>query len=453
MTAKGTGFTSGELVKLYWDSITGVTLGTATADASGNISQSITIPTTAIPGTHQVISVGQTSSVSFTTSITLDTSWGDFGLYSVHHRQNFYEFKLGATNVANLKLKWTSAPTATNLESSPVYANGLVYITTSDGQLNAYNATTGALQWNFNSNTGFENFSAPLVDPTTNTVFFGTIGHDYPGIPSPSYALDAKTGTLKWSVILPWDDFGFPTLALQTIYLGTSSEAQAGSLIAIDVVSGHVDWQDSTTGGVWGAVAVDTTANILVTGLGNPYDAVRAYNPITGATLWTYSVPNSPGDLDVGSGIDIANGLVYASSKNGSVYAVHESDGTLAWSAQINTGIDDVSSPAYSPVGGTHGTVYVGTLGGRLYSLDASTGAINWSTNVGGAVWSSPAVVNGVVYLSTGLNSASFYALNASTGAILWSFKPGAKSFSSPIVVNGWLYCNATDGKLYAFSL
>src|SRR2546429_5135616 len=47
------------------------------------------------------------------------------------------------TNVANLKLKWaaTTGTTNTNLEDSPVYANGIVYIVTPDGTLNTYNAT------------------------------------------------------------------------------------------------------------------------------------------------------------------------------------------------------------------------------------------------------------------------------------------------------------------------
>jgi outer membrane protein assembly factor BamB len=72
---------------------------------------------------------------------------------------------------------------------------------------------------------------------------------------------------------------------------------------------------------------------------------------------------------------------------------------------------------------------------------------------LGGAVWSSPAIANGVVYVATAGGSHSFYALSEASGAILWSYNPTVISYSSPIVVNGWVYYAATNGQLYAFSL
>jgi outer membrane protein assembly factor BamB len=41
-----------------------------------------------------------------------------------------------------------------------------------------------------------------------------------------------------------------------------------------------------------------------------------------------------------------------------------------------------------------------------------------WKFTTGGVVWSSPAVVNGVVYVGSLDNNT--YALNATTGAQLW---------------------------------
>ena len=447
VTASGSGYQPGESVNIYWDSTSGSLLATATADVNGNINHTVTTPGNATTGTHSLIGVGQTSAHSFTASLTINTNWGDFGFTLDHHRQNAYENTLAPLNVGNLTLKW-SASTAKPFYGSAVYANGLVYQAALGGFLNAYNATTGVPLWQYNTQTGFTNVSSPMVDTTTNTVFFGTVAQWNPGIPSPVYALDATSGVLKWSLIIPWDEYGFPTLAFNTIYVGSTHEGGPGSLLALDVLSGHITWQYKSAGGIWGSVAVDASNNTVFTGIGNPVDAVVSLNATTGAFNWQYSVPNSAGDTDVGAGIAIDNGLVYVDSKNGSIYAIHENDGTYAWSTQIATDVDDVSSPAISSV---LGILYVGSIDSNLYALNKQTGAVLWKIPTGGIIKSSPALANGVLYFAS--EDDKIYAANASNGNVLWSFKTANQSQSSPIVVNGWLYCGSTDGKLYAFSL
>lgn len=452
ITVVGAGFQAGESVALYLDSSSGASLGTAIADNKGDINQPVTVPSSANPGVHSVVGVGQVSNTSFSSSLAIDTSWGDFGFDQMHHRMNPSEFTLTKNNVASLQLKW-SATISQGLQSSPVYANGLVYITTTDGKLDAYNATTGALKWQFDSQTGLSNVSSPLVDPATGIVSFGVVGHFFTGIPSPYYALDAQTGVLKWSILLPWNEFAFPTLALNTIYVGTAKEGSSATMFAIDEVSGHINWKVVTSSSLWGAVAVDTSTNSIFTGEGNPANAVLALNASTGAQLWQYSVPNSPGDLDVGAGVDVANGLVYASSKNGSVYALHENDGSLAWTVVINnSNHSDVSAPAYAS-STPHGVIYVGGVNNSIDALDATNGSTIWVFKTSGPVYSSPAVANGIVYFSVDSKTTNFYALDASNASILWSSSTGGASYSSPIVIDGWLYYGTVQGNLYAFSL
>lgn len=448
VTAIGSGFQANESVKVYWNRTSGTLLATTTADTNGNISQTVTIPANGTPGQNTVISVGQTSGLSFTTPITIDTPWDNFGLDYAHHRENIYDQSVGTGNVGNLKLKWT-ASTKQGLEASPVYANGIVYQPTSDGFLNAYNATTGSKIWQFNCQCIFRSFSAPLVDTNTNMVFFGTVGYADEGIPSPFYALDAQSGTLLWSVILPWHTLGFPTLAFNNLYLGTSHLDHGNcQLLALDEVSGHFSWQYATDSGVWGSVAVDPNTQTVFTGIGNPSAAVVALDAITGVVKWHDAIAEYGPDDDVGSGITIANGLVYASSKNGSVYAFNESTGAFVWSTAIGGQSNgDISTQAVS----AQGVLYVGSINNALYALNAATGALIWKTPVGGHIYSSPAIANGVVYFAS--FDQKIYALNASTGAVLWSYMTNRLSYSSPIFVNGWLYCGSTDGNLYAFSL
>ncbi|HCI78939.1 MAG TPA: hypothetical protein DHW02_04545, partial [Ktedonobacter sp.] len=340
------------------------------------------------------------------------------------------------------------------LWSSPVYANGIVYQASSRGILNAYNATTGSLIWQYNTQTVDTEVSAPLVDTNTNTVFYGTItqlisSSTDVGLPSPVYGLDAQTGALKWSMIIPADEYGFPTLAFNTVYVGAARELGPGYVLALDIVTGNVRWEYFTHS-VWGSMAVDTGKGIVFTGNANPNAQVLALNAQNGQLLWQFNVPNSSGDTDVGSGITIGNnGLIYANSKNGNTYGINESDGTMAWSTTIALHYDfsDVSSPALSSTG----VLYVGSTDTNLYALDAATGAVLWKVSVGAGISSSPALANGVVYFAS--TNDTFYALDATNGTILWSFTTGALSYSSPIVVNGWLYCASSDGQLYAFSL
>ncbi|HEY6540615.1 MAG TPA: PQQ-binding-like beta-propeller repeat protein [Ktedonobacteraceae bacterium] len=395
-TAAATGFQANEAVNVYWDSASGTPLATANADGNGNLSQAVTIPAGTTPGSHSLIAVGQLSHTSFTTGVTVNTNWADFGLGEALHRENTYENTLGVSNVGNLKLKWSASQVINNLgDSSPVYANGIIYLTTASGTLNAYDAISGVLKWQYDPKTAFVNLGSALVDPANNLVFFGSMAHQNPGSPSPFYALNAQNGALLWSIILPNNQYSFPSLAFQTVYIGTSlASDSSGSIYALDEMTGNVNWHHTTVGGVWTAVGADTSTNTVFASSGDPGFDVFAFNATTGAVRWQIQVPNSSQDLDPGSGLPVANGLVYTSSKNGNVYALRESDGSIAWTRQIaKISVDDVSTPAIA----SNGTLYVGSRDGFLYALNATTGAVIWKAAHVGPVDSSPAIANGVV--------------------------------------------------------
>jgi len=61
-------------------------------------------------------------------------------------------------------------------------------------------------------------------------------------------------------------------------------------------------------------------------------------------------------------------------------------------------------------------------------------------------------VANGVVYFGTHSEGA-LYALYASTGALLWKYTTWLYIDSSPAVVNGIVYVGSGDHNLYAFHL
>ncbi len=109
------------------------------------------------------------------------------------------------------------------------------------------------------------------------------------------------------------------------------------------------------------------------------------------------------------------------------------------------TGMSVYSSPAV-----VDGMVYIGSYDKKVYALYTADGAFKWSYTTGGAVESSPTVVNGVVYVGSDDNKT--YALNAASGNLLWSYSTGGYVTSSPAVVGGIVYVGSLDKKVYALN-
>ncbi len=115
--------------------------------------------------------------------------------------------------------------------------------------------------------------------------------------------------------------------------------------------------------------------------------------------------------------------------------------GTIEWVFSSGGAIH--SSPAVAD-----GIVYVGSRDYKLYALDAATGAKLWEYETGSWVESSPTIVNGVVYF--GSNDSKLYALDADSGEKLWDFDTRFPIMSSPAVADGIVYFGADDYYVYA---
>ena len=115
--------------------------------------------------------------------------------------------------------------------------------------------------------------------------------------------------------------------------------------------------------------------------------------------------------------------------------------GELKWRFQTDAPIS--SSPAV--VGGR---VYISTGDRRIVALDADSGDLIWDHKVPGPVDSSVAVAGGMVFV--GLRDGRVLALNADTGEVRWAFQTNGPVFSPPTIYQGELYAGSGDGKVYA---
>jgi outer membrane protein assembly factor BamB len=104
------------------------------------------------------------------------------------------------------------------------------------------------------------------------------------------------------------------------------------------------------------------------------------------------------------------------------------------------------SSPAI-----VDGVVYIGSYDGKFYAIDAYTGIEIWNYFVDQTITSSPAVEGEFVYFLA--EDGIFYALNISDGSLEWSYDLGDGSWdwSSPAVHNGYVFVGSSLGYVYKF--
>ncbi len=74
-----------------------------------------------------------------------------------------------------------------------------------------------------------------------------------------------------------------------------------------------------------------------------------------------------------------------------------------------------------------------------------------WNFTTNAAVWSSPAVANGYVFV--GCRDCNLYCLNASNGQLIWNFTTGGEVDSSPAIYHGCVYVGSDDGWVYCIDI
>jgi len=277
------------------------------------------------------------------------------------------------------------------------------------------------------------------------------------------YAIDAVSGTQLWELGVEDGFSGSPAVANGVIYIGGSST----DLYAVDAATGTVLWAFGLDGYL-GPDPVVANGLVYIGAYGNDIPPFVAIDAVTGKERWSFPID---GDYSTAA---VAKGVVYVTDGSGKLFALDASTGTKRWKTEAVDGVPSVvagvvyisSSTGYLDAvdarTGTQLWSFVPKLNGssaspavangvvyinsdQLYALDARTGTQLWSFPKTG---SSPAVANGVVYMG----SDQLYALDAKTGTQLWSY-PIDSTYSPPVVVNGMVYIADGAGSVYAFHL
>jgi eukaryotic-like serine/threonine-protein kinase len=114
--------------------------------------------------------------------------------------------------------------------------------------------------------------------------------------------------------------------------------------------------------------------------------------------------------------------------------------GKVRWSLEQSESVD--SSPAV-----VDGVLYVGG-NFKLFAVEARSGKTIWTRPTTGPVNTSPSVTDDLLFL--GLLDGRVIALNRHSGELKWQFKTGNYIIGSSTVVDGFLYIGSGDSHLYA---
>jgi outer membrane protein assembly factor BamB len=363
-----------------------------------------------------------------------------FGYNLDHTRYNPVETTLGIANVSKLMLSWTAA-TVSAIYSSPVVANGIVYISSTDHYLYAFDRKAGTLLWKA-ATTSIDGASFIFSTPTVvnGVLYIGSTDHNL-------YAFNASgcgkpVCSSLWAAPTGDAIYSSPAVANGVVYIGSYDH----NLYAFNASNGAQLWKAATGDMIVSSPAVDNG----VVYVGSFDHKFYAFSAATGKMLWMAST-----GYKINSSPTISNGVVYVGSDDHNLYAFNASGCgklicTYLWVGPTESYI--YSSPAVA-----NGMVYIGSHDGLLYAFKAAgCGSAScsplWTATTGGAIESSPAVANGVIYI--GSWDHKLYAFNATTGAVLWNYSTGDQiTSSSPVVIDGVVYVGSIDHKLYAFSL
>ena len=335
--------------------------------------------------------------------------------------------------------------------STPAVANGTVYAGSYDGKFYALNAQTGAVRWKFategerrfeakgihglepKNQTTADQFDVFLSSPVIvqGAVYFGSGDGNL-------CALDATSGELKWKFKTGDVVHSSPAYADGVLYFGSWDSF----FYAVDATTGKEKWRFH--GGedplIHNQVGFQSSAAVVdgIVYVGCRDSNLYALDAATGKEKWRFNnemswVITSPA---------VAQGKVFFATSDSSLYhVVDAATGKPVLRQQDKAYL--FSSPLV--VGDV---VLIGILNGTLEARDGKSGELLWDfqteTSKQNKGW--------VLTADRKFNEPMFYYSNwreAPMVATDRQFSIGA-IFSSPLVVNGVVYFGSTDGNLYA---
>lgn len=292
-----------------------------------------------------------------------------------------------AFNAATGYPMWETSIGNDQRDSSPVVVGTTLYIGSwSAGEVFALDTTNGHRIWE-TTNIDATIDSTPTV--VGHYLYVGALDHHV-------YAVDTRTGAVKWQVAVDGEVEVQPAVAHGLVYVGTwNRNSKAGTVYALYANGSGIKWQKQT------------------------------------------------GPIEHSSPVVVGN-TVYLGSTDGNLYILN------AWSGKFFAASDMHDDPLDTTPAVAGRTVYIGGQQ-RLYTFDRVSGKPGWTHHTGQYV-SDPVVVDRIVFF--GSYDDNVYALDAVTGQSRWNspHQTSGSVESTPTIVAGVVYIGSDDHQLYALN-
>jgi outer membrane protein assembly factor BamB len=302
-----------------------------------------------------------------------------------------YEPHQMALDAKTGKVLWDTETKGSMLFSGSYYQGRFIRAGSHDNTMYCFNATTGEILWTFNPHTEDGYFCVGSAVAYGMVYELNKDGY--------LYALDLNTGDLVWKykgpgpLIFP----GTPTVADGKVYATTgqaasyAGERSESEFACLDAYTGNIIW----------TLPIEAFA---------PRESVAiAYGNL-------YLIPGN-----VTTAVDSISGEEYSTMNQ--LWAI----GASSWPMWRH-------DPAHSAIG----------------QSGPANLTLLWKFTTGGAVVSSPSIVDGIAYF--GSQDKNIYAISAQDGHFIWKFTTQDRIESSPAVANGKLYTGSDDGYVYCLN-
>lgn len=399
-------------------------------------------------------------------SLPAQAAWPQF------HNDARHTGSQGGSLYTSYEEAWWSAKIdpVTQVEASPIVADGYVVIAGWDGVVRVYDAATGASKW---TATMGKIVGTPAVAGGTLFVVDTT---------GALKSFDLDRGTPLYTAAV---GATFASITLHEGKLFVGNEAGVMHAFYADKLTPIWTFAVNSLSDTTTASCTTATPPVCTTGCGAkiPVGAIRGApvifdgNVIFGSlNTWIYAVkeqavttpPSSwifkTNDLVIGSpAVDSANHRVLIGSFDEKVYALPTAPsgqgeilgpGTTPCTAFRNTATWSFAVPAtfgQSKVESTPAIdgskAYFGANNGRLYAINLVDGAKAWEFATGAAVVSSPAVSNGIVV--AGSDDGKLYWLGANNGTKLTEFELDSSVKASPALDGDKTYIASYEGAIH----
>jgi outer membrane protein assembly factor BamB len=242
---------------------------------------------------------------------------------------------------------------------------------------------------------------------------------------------------------------------------------KAPAIIAVSKTTGKLVWEDNSVfdkilHGQWSSPTVAKIGGVdmVVHAQGDGW--IRGYEALTGKKLWEFDTnpkdsvwPKTRNELIATpvvyeDRVYIANGQDPEHGEGvGHMYcidATKRGDITktgLVW--QYDKIRRSISTPAIKD-----GIVYEADFSGFLHALDAKTGEVYWTHDLFAAVWGSPILIDGKIYIGDEDGDVAILQ-EGKVKKVIAEINMGSSVYSTPVPANGVLYISNRN-QLYALA-